>query len=138
MERVSGLGGIFFKSNDPAALREWYAKHLGLYSDQYGAILRWRHKDEAERFGHTVWSPFPPASQYFEPTSAPFMLNFRVADLRAMLDQLRAAGAWVDDRIEETEYGAFGWFRDPDGTRIELWQPPANEAEMFREHEPPK
>lgn len=138
MEAITGVGGIFFKSENPAALRAWYSKYLGLHSDQYGAVIRWRRKDEPERFGHTVWSPFSRESNYFEPTSAPYMVNFRVTNLRAMLEQLREAGAWVDDRIEESEYGTFGWFRDPDGTRIELWQPPANEEEMFHEHEPPK
>ena len=135
MKRVTGIGGVFFKSKDPTALKAWYRDHLGIASDQHGSIFRWRQKDDPARFGHTVWSPFAEASTYFDPTTAPFMINYRVENLHALLEQLRAEGVWVDDHVEESEFGNFGWIRDPDGTRIELWEPPAGEEEIFKEPE---
>ncbi len=131
MRKVTGIGGVFFKSRDPKALKAWYAKHLGIKADEHGAIFRWRAKEDPARFGHTVWSPFPENTQYFEPSVAPYMINYRVENLRALLDELRGAGVWVDDRIEESSYGTFGWIRDPEGVRIELWQPPSDEDKHF-------
>lgn len=119
MERVLGVGGVFFKARDPNALAEWYATHLGVPIDPgqtYGTFT-------AHAGDQTVWSIFPEKTTYFEPSTAPFMLSLRVRNLRAMLDQLRAAGAQVEDRIEEYEYGNFGWVVDPEGNRIELWEP---------------
>jgi predicted enzyme related to lactoylglutathione lyase len=126
MEKVTGIGGIFFKSKDPKALGEWYARNLGLDVQPWGgAMFSWgAGSDDAS--GSTLWSPFPADTKHFEPSSAPFMLNYRVRDLDAMLAQLRAAGARVDEKTDDSEYGRFGWAMDPEGNRFELWQPPAD------------
>lgn len=125
MERVTGIGGIFFKSKDPKALNAWYRDHLGIEPSPDGSVVfEWRAKDEPDRVGYTVWSPFRHDTTYFDPGTATFMVNYRVADLDAILAQLRAAGVTVDDRIEDSEYGRFGWAMDPEGNRFELWQPP--------------
>jgi predicted enzyme related to lactoylglutathione lyase len=119
MERVTGIGGVFFKAADPEALRSWYAEHLGIAVEDYGgATFQW------EGQGSTTWAIFPADSEYFGSDSQQWMVNFRVSDLDAMLEQLRAAGASVDDRVEEHEYGRFGWAVDPEGNRFELWEPP--------------
>lgn len=122
MAKVIGFGGIFFKSRDPKALGEWYAKHLGLPVEGWGGA---RFEEDTARAGYTLWSPFAADTTHFAPSTHPYMINFRVDDLDALLRQLRAAGVQVDDRVEEGEYGRFGWIMDPDGTRIELWQLPA-------------
>ena len=114
MEKVTGIGGVFFKADDAEALRRWYMDNLGIDVDPvWGGAM----------FGDTVWSIFKGTTNYFEPSKQPFMVNYRVADLDAMLAQLRAAGAAVDEKVEETEFGRFGWVMDPEGNRIELWQP---------------
>lgn len=126
MERVTGIGGIFFKSRDPSALGDWYRSNLGVDVQEWGgAVFRWRDADDPARDGTTAWSLFPADTQYLGPGGAPFMVNYRVADLDAMLAQLRAAGVPVEERIEDSEFGRFGWATDPDGNRLELWQPPA-------------
>ena len=120
MERVLGLGGIFFKARDPRALATWYRDNLGVpieAGQNYGTFGSTAAGEQ------TVWSAFPPDTEYFGPGSAPFMVNYRVRDLDAMLAQLRAAGASVEERIEEYDYGRFGWATDPEGNRFELWQP---------------
>jgi predicted enzyme related to lactoylglutathione lyase len=125
MERVTGIGGIFFKADNPERLAAWYRKYLGLAQAEGGSsVFEWREKADPERTGMTVWSPFPRDTRYFDPSRTPFMINYRVADLDAMLVQLRAAGVSVDERVEESEYGRFGWVMDPEGNRIELWEPP--------------
>ncbi|AKU90801.1 VOC family protein [Vulgatibacter incomptus] len=122
---MRGIGGIFFKSKDPKALSRWYADHLGVPVEPWGgASFKWREHEGAGQDASTVWSPFPADTTYFEPSQAPFMINFRVDDLDRMLEQLRRAGIAVDEPREESEYGRFGWLMDPDGNRIELWEPP--------------
>ena len=116
-ERVTGIGGVFFRAQDPAALSAWYAEHLGVPVDEGGA----GHAIFPES-RNTVWSPFPADTDYW-PREKGGMVNFTVADLDAMLAQLRAAGVDVDDKVEELEFGRFGWFTDPEGNRVELWQP---------------
>lgn len=122
MAKVTGLGGIFFKSRDPAALGAWYAQHLGLNVEEWGGA---RFDEDAQRPGYTLWSPFAADTGYFGPGTQPYMINFRVDDLDALLAQLRVAGVEVDEHIEQSEFGRFGWVVDPEGTRVELWQPPA-------------
>ena len=122
MAKAIGLGGIFFKSRDPAALSAWYAKHLGLRLEDWGGV---RFDEDTARPGFTLWAPFAAHTDYFAPSTQPYMINFRVDDLDALLAQLRAADVVVDERIESSELGRFGWLMDPEGTRIELWQPPA-------------
>jgi predicted enzyme related to lactoylglutathione lyase len=121
MAKVIGLGGIFFKSRDPAALSAWYAKHLGLSVENWGGV---RFDEDEQRAGYTLWSPFAADTTHFAPSTHPYMVNFRVDDLDALLAQLRAAGVEVDERVEQSEFGSFGWIMDPEGTRVELWQPP--------------
>jgi len=123
MERVLGIGGIFFKAKDPARLKAWYREHLGLPTGEHGQTL---FSSEADPGGSLVWEPFAADTTYFEPSQAPFMINFRVKDLRAMLAQLRAAGAAVDEKVQEESYGKFGWVMDPEGNRVELWEPPVS------------
>jgi predicted enzyme related to lactoylglutathione lyase len=125
MQRVRGIGGIFFKAKDPKALAKWYADHLGVAVEEWGGA-RFVWKDEDPRGdAATVWSPFSADTTYFAPSSASFMVNYRVDDLDAMLAQLRAAGAQVEDKVEDSEYGRFGWVVDPEGNKLELWQPPS-------------
>lgn len=120
MERVLGIGGVFFTARDPVALAAWYREHLGvpLEVGQSHGMLQSAGAGEM-----TVWSTFPADTKYFGPGRPTFMLNYRVRDLDAMLAQLRAAGAQVDDKVEDFEYGRFGWATDPEGNRFELWQP---------------
>jgi catechol 2,3-dioxygenase-like lactoylglutathione lyase family enzyme len=124
MKRLIGIGGIFFKSEDPPALKAWYEKHLGLEPQMGGEIIfNWRRPDEdAAQF--TVWAPFPKDTKYFEPSRTPFMINYIVEDLDALLVALKSEGVWIDERREEHEYGRFAWIMDPEGNRIELWEPP--------------
>ena len=122
MAKVTGLGGIFFKSRDPAALGAWYAQHLGLDVEEWGGA---RFVEDERRAGCTLWSPFAANTGYFGTGPQSYMLNFRVDDLDALLAQLRAAGVAVDERVEQSEFGRFGWITDPEGSRVELWQPPA-------------
>jgi predicted enzyme related to lactoylglutathione lyase len=122
--RVTGLGGVFFKADDPKRLSSWYETHLGLKGEDGSVFFRWRERD-ADAPGMTVWSIFPRDSGYFDPSRAPFMLNYRVDDLDAILERLRAEGVTIDDRREDSQYGRFAWIMDPEGNRIELWQPPA-------------
>ena len=125
MKRVTGIGGIFIKARDPAALREWYRTHLGLdLTDWGGVIFRW-NAENPEAVGTTVWSVFDAGSTYFAPSTAPFMINYRVDDLHALLGALREEGCNVVDKTDESEFGKFGWVIDPEGNKVELWQPPA-------------
>jgi predicted enzyme related to lactoylglutathione lyase len=120
MEFVLGLGGVFFKARDPQALAAWYREHLGVpvgAGQTFGALTSNGAGEAA------VWSVFPTDTEYFNPSPAPFMINYRVRNLDAMLAQLRAAGARVDERVETYDYGRFGWASDPEGNRFELWEP---------------
>ena len=124
MKRVTGIGGIFFKARDPAALSAWYRDHLGLGVTEWGgAIFEWGGAD-SER-GMTIWSPFQQDTTYLEPGTASFMINFRVDDLDALLLALREEGCNVMEKTDESEQGRFGWVIDPEGNKVELWEPPA-------------
>jgi catechol 2,3-dioxygenase-like lactoylglutathione lyase family enzyme len=125
MKRVTGIGGIFIKSADPARLREWYRKHLGIPVEAWGgAAFQWAGAENPAGNGTTVWNVFEAGSNYFDPSPAQFMVNYRVADLRALITALREEGCRVEDKVDESEYGKFGWVFDPDGNKIELWEPP--------------
>jgi catechol 2,3-dioxygenase-like lactoylglutathione lyase family enzyme len=125
MERVTGIGGVFFKADNPKALTDWYRRHIGVPVGADGhAFFPWREEADRERLGKTVWSAFPRDTKYFEPSAAPFMINYRVRDLDRLLEALRREGVEVDRRIEEGENGRFAWVMDPEGNRIELWEPP--------------
>ena len=124
LRRVTGIGGVFFKAKDPEMLYAWYERHLGLKRDQGAVLLRWRNGEEPGREGMTVWSIFPRDTDYFSPGSATFMVNYRVADLDALLEALRSEGVQIDPKREDSEYGRFAWVVDPEGNRVELWEPP--------------
>ncbi len=129
--RVTGVGGVFFKAENPAKLAAWYRDHLGIAlaaagkgdaAPQY-CVFEWATKDHPETAGATVFSIFPTSSKYFDPSTVPFMINFRVANLSRLMTQLKSEGVTVDDKIDEESNGRFGWATDPDGRRIELWEP---------------
>lgn len=125
MKRVTGIGGIFFKAKNPEELCKWYQKHLGLNLEEWGgAVFRWSDDPSAES-GITIWSAFKEHTDYFEPSSSSFMVNFRVADLNGLLAALRDEGCRVLDRREESELGKFGYVIDPEGNNVELWEPPS-------------
>ncbi len=127
-QRVTGIGGVFFKARNPDQLREWYRRHLGVPIEEWGgAAFRWKSEENPTGAGTTVWNIFEPDTEYFGPGESPFMINFRVADLHALLALLRAEGCQVEDKTEDSEYGKFGWVTDPEGTRVELWEPPAGQ-----------
>lgn len=127
MRRVTGIGGIFIKSKDPDRLRAWYRDHLGMDVQDWGGMtFQWQTPEHPNPDGATVWSVFKDSSTYFAPSTAPFMVNYRVDDLHAVLAALREEGCDVDAKVEESEFGKFGWVMDPDGNRIELWEPPAS------------
>jgi catechol 2,3-dioxygenase-like lactoylglutathione lyase family enzyme len=124
MQRVIGIGGVFFKSKDPQRLYAWYEKHLGMKPDPMagGAVL-FRWSDDKQGDAMTVWSIFPESTKYFEPSQSSLMINYRVADLDALVEALRQEGVAIEKR-EDADYGRFAWIMDPDGNRIELWEPP--------------
>lgn len=123
MKRVTGIGGIFFKSKDPERSRNWYKKHLGIENGKYGGTFEWRHANNPDKKGFTAWSIFDEHTTYTEPSTKEFMVNYRVNDLEALLKELRKEGVEVVGEIEDLEYGKFGWILDPDGVKIELWEP---------------
>lgn len=124
MAKVTGIGGIFFKAADPGQLARWYRERLGVpVGEGLAADFPWRSADDPDRPGRTVWSLFPADSDYLGSDERRFMVNYRVDDLNELLAELRAAGVEVDDRVEEYEYGRFAWITDPEGNRIELWEP---------------
>lgn len=126
MKRVTGIGGIFIKSANVERLREWYRKHLGIEVEPWGGTaFQWRGPHNPDGLGTTVWNIFEASSGYFDPSKAQFMVNYRVEALHPLLAALRGEGCQVDDKVEESEYGKFGWVVDPDGNKIELWEPPA-------------
>ena len=128
MKRVTGIGGVFFKSKDPKALGEWYRIHLGLDVQGWGGVaFPWVSETNPAGTGSTNWSLFKDDTAYFAPSQASFMINYRVDDLHALLALLRSEGCDVDTKVEESEYGKFGWVMDPEGNRIELWQAPAGQ-----------
>ena len=120
-KRVTGLGGFFFKTKNPDKVKEWYGKHLGLPVDDYGCTFWW--KDKEGKDCSTQWSPFKEDKNYFEPSKKPFMMNFRVENLKELLVTLKKEGVTIVGEIEEYDYGKFGWILDPEGNKIELWEP---------------
>ena len=122
MERVNGIGGVFFKARDPKKMAAWYRDHLGIQSKGGYADFAWRDKDNPDRIGRTLWALFPTNTSYFGSSAAPMMINYRVANLERLLAQLRREGVAVE-KVEDTDYGRFAWITDPEGNRIELWEP---------------
>lgn len=125
MKRVTGIGGIFFHAKDPVALRAWYKEHLGIDVQEWGgAAFSWTDAAGNPTTGTTVWTIFPADSQMFAPSKSTLMVNYRVEDLAAVLKALRDEGCNVLDKTDDSEYGKFGWVMDPEGNKVELWQPP--------------
>jgi len=122
MARVTGIGGIFLKARDPKALTAWYAQHLGFDLTPWGVSFLWSDEVPATT-GMTTWALFPEATKHFGDGPQTAMVNYRVDDLDALLEQLAAADVWIDPKRESAEYGHFAWIKDPEGNRIELWQP---------------
>jgi predicted enzyme related to lactoylglutathione lyase len=123
MKRVTGLGGVFLKCADRQTMLDWYNRHLGIDTQGYGAAFRWREEGEPEEIGYTVWSPFPRDTKYFSPSEHPCMLNFRVHDLEGLIATLRKEGVEVVGEVERHENGKFAWILDPEGMKVELWEP---------------
>lgn len=123
MQKITGIGGVFFKARDPQALMAWYTEHLGLEFAHGTAVFDWNNPEPPASPGSTAFSFFKAESTYFQPSEKPFMINFRVSDLVALLQELKAKGVTVVGEMEEHEYGKFGWIVDPEGNKIELWQP---------------
>ncbi len=128
--RVLGIGGIFFKSKDADAegLRSWYQDKLGIKKSPHGTMFPWKSCEGPETEHVTVWSIFPSTSKYLDPGSADFMINYIVDDLDALLENLNGTDVKIDPKREDHEYGRFAWIYDPQGRKIELWQPPASNA----------
>jgi predicted enzyme related to lactoylglutathione lyase len=123
MKRVTGIGGIFFKCKDPNKVKDWYKKHLGLDTDQYGTNFEWREGADATKKGFTQWSPFSETTTYFGPSDQEYMINYRVENLEQLVEQLKAEGVTIADEIETFEYGKFVHIIDLEGNKIELWEP---------------
>jgi predicted enzyme related to lactoylglutathione lyase len=131
MAKVTGIGGVFFKAKDMAGMQKWYRETLGipLEGDSSYTAFEWRDKDNKERVGSTVWSLFPADTDYLDPSTAPMMVNYRVDDLDGVLKDLRAKGVTVVGDVMDADYGKFGWVLDPEGNKIELWEPKGEEGQ---------
>jgi len=128
MKRVTGIGGIFFKAGDAAALQAWYKRHLGIDVQEWGgAAFTWADDDGKPVAGTTVWSIESAQSDHFAPGAATFMVNYRVEDLHGLVEALREEGCNVLEKVDDSEYGKFAWVIDPEGNKVELWQPPAGQ-----------
>lgn len=128
MKRVTGIGGIFFHSPNPVALRAWYKEHLGIDVQAWGGTaFTWTDSEGKPTAGTTVWSVGDINSKHFAPSTATFMINYRVADVYELVKALRAEGCNVLDKVDDSEYGKFAWVIDPDGNKVELWEPPAGQ-----------
>ena len=125
MKRVTGIGGIFFKCQDPEKIRQWYKTHLGMDVSPYGTKFEWRQEADSTKKGYTLWSPFPDKTKYFEPSTKDFMINYRVENIEALVEELKKEGVTVLDKIETYEYGKFVHVLDLEGNKLELFEPAA-------------
>jgi predicted enzyme related to lactoylglutathione lyase len=123
MKKVTGIGGIFFKCKDPNIMKEWYKTHLGIDTNDYGATFEWREDENPDQKGSTTWSPFSESTKYFEPSEKDFMINYRVADLEALVEELKKEGVTIVDKIESYDYGKFVHIMDVEGNKVQLWEP---------------
>ncbi|MBR09643.1 MAG: glyoxalase [Rickettsiales bacterium] len=121
--KVVGIGGIFFKCQDPKNTKEWYQKHLGLVTDQYGSLFEFRNTHNPEEINYLQWSPFKNDTEYFQPSSQPFMINYRVQNMEGLIEKLKAEGVTICDEIATYDYGKFVHIMDADGNKLELWEP---------------
>lgn len=123
MKKVIGIGGIFFKCKDTEKMKQWYEKNLGLKTNEYGSLFEFRSSDEPNKKEYLQWSPFSEKTKYFEPSEKEFMINYRVENLIELVEELKKSGVQVLDSIEAFEYGKFVHIIDPEGNKIELWEP---------------
>ena len=123
MKKVTGIGGVFFKCNDPVAMRQWYNIHLGLKTNNYGAVFEWYQGSDSTKKGFTSWSPFKETTKYFEPSEKDFMINYRVENIEALVEELKKNGVTILDAIESYDYGKFVHILDGEGNKVELWEP---------------
>ena len=131
MKKVTGIGGIFFKCKNPDEVKEWYKKHLGLETDQYGTTFEWRQGADSSKKGFTQWSPFAEKTKYFEPSTKEFMINYRDENLVELVEELKKDGVTITDSIETFEYGKFVHIVDIEGNKIELWEPNDSEYDKI-------
>ncbi len=129
MPKVTGIGGVFFKADDPESMYQWYEKHLGIKREHGYVAFKWREDADPKEEGITAWSIFKRDTKYFDPSAAPMMINYRVDDLDALLQALEAAGVRIDPKRENYDYGRFAWIFDPEGNKIELWEPPKTRSD---------
>lgn len=123
MKKVTGIGGVLFKCKDPKQLTAWYQKHLGFSTNPYGATFEWFESTDSTKKAQTQWSPFPENSKYFDPSARDFMINYRVENLEALVEELRKEGVTIVDELETYDYGKFIHILDLEGNKIELWEP---------------
>ena len=123
MKKVTGVGGIFFKCEDAGKMNDWYAKNLGLETSPYGTSFHWRELKDPEKKGSTVWSTFPKDTPYFKPSTKDFMINYRVENIEALIEQFKLDGVTIVDELAVYDYGKFIHIIDPEGNAIELWEP---------------
>lgn len=123
MKKVTGIGGIFFKSNDPDSIKKWYHQNLGLTIDAYGSSFEFRNANNPDEVNYLQWSPFEKDTKYFDPSKKEFMINYRVDNLELLVTELKKNGVNVLDEIESFDYGKFIHILDPEGNKIELWEP---------------
>jgi predicted enzyme related to lactoylglutathione lyase len=123
VKKVTGIGGVFFRSKYPQKMKDWYSKHLGLNTDTYGTNFEWRQGGDTTKKGFTLWAPFKETTKYFGAPAQQYMINYRVENLSALLNELREAGVTIVDSVEHTEYGKFVHILDCEQNRIELWEP---------------
>ena len=123
MKKVTGIGGIFFKCKDPKKMNEWYKTHLGLNTTYYGVTFEWREADDSTKMGQTQWSTFSETTKYFAPSTKDFMINYRVENLEALVEELKKEGVTIVDKIEDSDYGKFVHIIDMEGNKIQLWEP---------------
>ena len=133
MKKVTGIGGVFFKCKNPKKVNQWYKKHLGLNTDEYGTTFEWRLANDGTKKGFTQWSPFDESTDYFQPSQKEFMINYRVENLEALVEKLRNNGVTITDSIESFDYGKFVHILDVEGNKIELWEPNDIEYEKIAE-----
>lgn len=133
LKKVTGIGGIFFKCKDPKKVREWYQTHLGLNTNEYGAVFEWRQGADTTKKGFTQWSPFNEKTKYFAPSTKDFMINYRVENLEVLIDQLRKDCVTIVDKVQKADYGKFIHIMDIEGNKIELWEPNDIEFEKLGE-----
>jgi predicted enzyme related to lactoylglutathione lyase len=131
LKKATGIGGVFFKCKDPAKMRAWYKVHLGLNTNQYGAVFEWRQGADTTKKGFTQWSPFAEKTKYFEPSTKDFMINYRVENLERLVEQFRTDSVTIVDKIEIAEYGKFIHIMDIESNKIELWEPNDMEFEKL-------